>query len=96
MENLQDLISILREARSLLALESNDFSWASWIDQNQAMAEIDSVITELENGLIPDIGVLFAPTGPIQEVSLSSGWGIEFIRLAKRFDKVYKIVKKQS
>ena len=42
------------------------------------------------------IRVLFAPTGPIQEVSLSSGWGHEFIKLAERFDKEYEIVKNQS
>jgi hypothetical protein len=30
--------------------------------------------------------VLFAPTGPIQEVSISSGWGEAFLSLAERFD----------
>ena len=96
MERLQKLITVLREARALLALESNDFSWSSWRDQNQAISEIDSIITSLENGSIPEIKVLFAPTGPIQEVSLRSGWGNEFIELAERFDKEYEIVKNQS
>ena len=32
------------------------------------------------------MAVLFLPTGPIQEVSLSSGWGDEFVALADRFD----------
>ena len=32
------------------------------------------------------IGVLFLPTGPLQEVSLSSGWGDEFCALADRYD----------
>jgi DNA polymerase/3'-5' exonuclease PolX len=96
MERLQKLINVLKEARTLLALESNDFSWSSWRDQNQAISEIDSIITSLENGSIPEIKVLFAPTGPIQEVSLSSGWGQEFLELAERFDKEYEIVKNQS
>ena len=95
MEHLQKLITVLREARALLALESNDFLWSSWRDQDQAISEIDSNITALENGSIPEIGVLFAPTGPIQEVSLSSGWGQEFLELAERFDKEYEIVKNQ-
>jgi hypothetical protein len=95
VQNLQDLISIVKEARSLLALANNDFSWSSWIDQDQAISEVDKIITELENGSVPDIRVLFAPTGPIQEVSLSSGWGNEFIELADRFDKAYEIVKNQ-
>ncbi len=96
MERFQKLINVLKEARALLALEGNDFSWSSWGDQYQAISEIDSIITELENGLVPDMRVLFAPTGPIQEVSLSSGWGQEFLELAERFDKEYEIVKNQS
>ena len=95
MEHLQKLITVLKEARALLAMESNDFLWSSWRDQNQAIAEIDSIITALENGSVPDIRVLFAPTGPIQEVSLSSGWGSEFLELAAQFDKEYEIVKGQ-
>ena len=96
MERLQKLITVLREARAWLALEGNDFSWSSWRDQNQAISEIDSIITKLENGSIPDMRVLFAPTGPIQEVSLSSGWGNKFMELAERFDQEYEIVKNLS
>ena len=33
-----------------------------------------------------DLTVLFAPTGPIQEVSLRSGWAEEFLMLAEEFD----------
>jgi hypothetical protein len=96
MKRVQKLIKVLRQARVLLALESNDFSWSSWKDQNHAISEIDSIIISLENGSIPEIGVLFAPTGPIQEVSLSSGWAQEFLDLAELFDKEYEIVKNQS
>jgi hypothetical protein len=96
MEDLQKLIAILKETRILIARDGNDFSWSSWIDQEHAFSEIDSVIASLENGLVPEIGVLFAPTGPIQELSLSSGWGDEFLELAERFDKEYAIVRNRS
>jgi hypothetical protein len=96
MEHLQKLIAILKETKTLLALDDNDFSWSSWPDQNQAVSEIDSIITALENGSVPEMGVLFGPTGPIQEVSLSSGWGSEFLELAERFDKEYAIVRNRS
>jgi hypothetical protein len=33
-----------------------------------------------------ELSVLFAPTGPVQEVSVSSGWGDEFLILANEFD----------
>ena len=96
MERLHILITILKEARSFLAREGNDFSWSSWKDQDQSISEIDSIIRNVENGAVPDSRVLFAPTGPIQEVSLSSGWAHEFMELAERFDKEYEIVKNQS
>lgn len=96
MKDLRKLIGILKETRTLIARDSNNFLWSSWTDQNQALSEIDSIIAELENGSVPEIGILFAPTGPIQEVSLSSGWGHKFLALAERFDKEYAIVRNQS
>jgi hypothetical protein len=96
MEDLRKLVGILEEARALIARDGNDFLWSSWIDQDHAIAEIDSIIAELKDGSVPEIGVLFAPTGPIQEVSLSSGWGNEFLELAERFDKEYAIVRNRS
>jgi hypothetical protein len=95
-EDLRKLIGILKETRTLIARAGNYFLWSSWADQDRALSEIDSMLTELENGSIPDIGVLFAPTGPFQEVSLSSGWGNDFLELANRFDKEYARVRNRS
>ena len=89
MKNLDLLISVMQQAREFLARKDNEFSSSSWEDQDHALTEIDMIITQLQNGLVPDIGVLFAPTGPIQEVGLSSGWGDEFIELAEYFDQAY-------
>ena len=93
---MQGLITVLKQARTFLALEGNDFSRSSWKDQNQAMAEIDAIITSLEKGSLPEIRVLFAPTGPIQEVGLSSGWGRQFLELAEQFDRAYESAKNRS
>ena len=82
------LCDVLREARSLLA-RSDDFAWSSWDDAESAVREVDGLITGIESGALPirgHIEVLFLPTGPIQEVSLSSGWGDEFLALAARCD----------
>jgi hypothetical protein len=42
-----------------------------------ALREVDELSAEVRaGGPVPfELGVLFAPTGPLQEVSLSSGWG---------------------
>lgn len=92
---LEELIEILYSSIELLSLPDNDFSWSSWEDQNNAVSEINDIITKLQKGDIPErvkTGVLFAVTGPMQEVSLSSGWGDTFIKLADKYDEIEKII----
>jgi len=96
VNHLEKLISVIKETRTYLAREANDYSWSSWNDREQALSQIDAILMQLENGSIPGIEVLFAPTGPIQEVSMSSGWSREFLGLAERFDEAYAIAKNQS
>jgi hypothetical protein len=83
------LTDVLREARALLARPGNDFAWSSWSNAADALREVDTLIRSLERGVplsVFRVSVLFAPTGPIQEVSLSSGWGDQFLALAERWD----------
>ena len=89
MNPFSALIAVFERARALLALPGNDFSWSSWEGADACLAEIDALLDRLRSGAMPDeleMSVLFAPTGPIQEVSLSSGWGYPFLELADRFD----------
>lgn len=86
-----ELASVLREARTLLARPGNDFIWSSWEDVDAALDEVDGLVATLGAGRLPSrltVSLLFAPTGPIQEVSLSSGWAKEFLVLASRCDAV--------
>jgi hypothetical protein len=83
------LTQILREARSFLARPSNDFAWSRWERADDALRELDRLIAAVEIGPLPErlgLTVLFAPTGSIQEVSINSGWSMEFLALSARFD----------
>jgi len=83
------LLDVFQRARDLVARPDNDFAWSSWRDSEDALEEIDSVLSRLQRGEIPallEMSVLFAPTGPMQELSLSSGWGNRFLGLAEEFD----------
>ena len=83
------LAAVLREARAYLARPGNCFAWSSWSNAVEALADVDRMLAQLDGERLPermDMAVLFAPTGPIQEVSVSSGWGEEFLALAARFD----------
>jgi hypothetical protein len=86
-----DLIAVLEEAKSLLTMEGNDYTWSSWPDEEAATTELDQFIKALENDEPFDpaeLAFLFAPTGRMQEVSLSSGWGDEFLKLSERSDRL--------
>jgi len=84
------MIEVLEDTKAYLARPENDFVWSSFSDSAHAKKEIDDHIerirkNDFSKGL--DLRVLFAPTGPIQEVSVSSGWGDDFLTLAARFDR---------
>jgi hypothetical protein len=90
MPSLKKLIVVLEEAKRWLALEDNDYAWSSWEDSRAAIEEIDGLLSALRSGVLPgdlNLRIIFAPTGPMQEVSLSSGWGKEFVDLGDRFDE---------
>jgi hypothetical protein len=68
----------------LVARPGNDFAWSAWRSQQEALAEIDDLLAALaEDRLEHDrVKFLFLPTGPLQELALSSGWHAEFMALA--------------
>ena len=91
----EELVKILREARGLLARPKNAFIYCSWKNADEGLAQIDALVNTLEAGALPsrlDLSVLFAPTGPLQEVSIDSGWPDEFIELSRRFDAALEAV----
>jgi hypothetical protein len=86
------LLEILRDTRALLALPNNDFAWSTWENPSDALSELDGFISHIQAGRGidgPKLSILFAPTGNIQEVSMNSGWGEAFLRIAERFDSAF-------
>lgn len=86
-----ELVELLEEIRRLLRLPGNDFVWSPWQTAHEAIAEIDTLTAALAAGdgsAIDRLAVLFAPTGALQEVSIASGWTLEFLKLADRFDRI--------
>jgi hypothetical protein len=75
--------------RTLELVESSQSSlWAN--DEVETISQhLRAAISALESGAPVDLellSVLFAPTGDIQETSLASGWGDEFLSLARAID----------
>ncbi len=83
------LKDILYASIELLSIEENDFAWSGWENAEEAITEVKSFLSVVESGAIPerlDLAVMFAPTGPMQETSISSGWGDTFLKVAERWD----------
>lgn len=89
MARASELIEVLQLARTAVAHPGNDFSWSSWEDATAALKELDGYIDALQSGQSVEplkLEVLFAATGDLCEVSLSSGWSEGYLRLSERFD----------
>ena len=84
-----ELIEILEAARALVSRPGNDYSWSSWRDGEHALSEVDGHLDRLRTGgelHAASVAILFAPTGPMQELAIESGWGGVFGGLADRFN----------
>ena len=93
------LIHVLESTIELISLPDNDFSWSSWENEKEAIAEIRDLISLVKRGDLPErlkVSVLFAPTGSLQELSLSSGWADPFLKLADKYDQVEKLLWKDG
>lgn len=87
MGRLETLLAI-SDMRALVSLPNNDFSWSGWTDVTDALRELDACAHEVTQGRRPTaLDMFFLPTGPLQELSLSSGWGGEYVEVAERYHR---------
>ncbi|MEX0813579.1 MAG: hypothetical protein WD048_15280 [Chitinophagales bacterium] len=96
MSELQPIIDIIQIVREKITDET-DVIWAGYDNPTELQDEIDKELNELKSGnleMLDKFKNRFLPTATFQEISLSNGWGDEFIKLSDRFDKLYKRVRK--
>ena len=91
MSDGAELTAVLTEVLALLRQPGADDSWSGY-DLAELISMLESHLSRLASGSQLDAGslyhleFLFLPTGPLQETSISSGWGDRFLELASRFD----------
>lgn len=84
-----DLINTLEKLLELVQ-HSQESAWAS-MEIDEIQKELGQYIKEIKVGNLKNLKklqVLFAPTGPIQEISLDNGWGEQFVKLAGEIDRL--------
>lgn len=89
------LLSVLATTSNLLAHSTHE-GW-DLSDPSELKDEVDQIIDSIfYNGTagLPEYWtILFAPTGPLQEISIANGWAEIFLKLAEEFDSLEPIVK---
>lgn len=83
------LLVVLARCRALVS-RSEDSVW-SCLEVIFILEKLNRSIRAIESSSpveIDELRFLFAPTGPLQETSLSNGWDGEFLGLAARLDEI--------
>ena len=84
---IERLISALEETISLLR-NSQSSEWST-LSVEELIRSLEAEVGKAKNAKPMDINLLdclFAPTGAIQEISISNGWGTMFLRLSEVVD----------
>ncbi|HVN14732.1 MAG TPA: hypothetical protein VMT73_03250 [Anaerolineales bacterium] len=75
--------------RTLYFLRQSQPSVWSRLSCEEAIGQLEIQLDKIKNSGSFDLAtlkILFAPTGPLQEISISSNWSNEFIELSKTID----------
>jgi len=88
--NIKTIKKEMDKLKHLLSLPSVDVCRSSYDSADEAIAELElletGVINQDENA-ISRLLFLLLPTSDLQEISISSGWGTEFLNIAEVLEK---------
>lgn len=91
LDKYEMLKIIFLEIKQIVDSPNTDTVFSNYNTPNELLDDLDKYIEKLEikdETILSKINFLVAPTNDLQEVSLSSGWGQEFIRLSMEIDKI--------
>jgi hypothetical protein len=86
---IREVVQVVEDVLAILEAEPQDVAWSRWDEPAEMVADLRDHVALLRRGdvsQVPELRLLFAPTGSLQEVAISSGWGERFLGLAARFD----------
>ena len=79
--------------KTLTHLRTSGSSVYSHLSVEQIVQEIETQLAKIQNSQAPDLwqlGLLYAPTGALQDTAIDNGWGDEFLVLASIVDTFMK------
>ncbi len=91
-KDFQKVAEILKRVKSLVSIDS-DTVWSRFDSTAQFLDDLNQDIANIENcnfSTLDKVRMEFGPTSSYQEISISNGWGEEFLKLAEAFDKLFE------
>jgi hypothetical protein len=88
-EALISVISVLKKLKEIIKTTDTNVLWSRFEYEEEVIGKLDDHMKKLHSydfSKIWDLILLFAPTGSLQEISISSGWCNEHLTLASEFD----------
>ncbi len=88
------LTKVVEVTRYFIKQSRKSSLYTSAEEINDILATFDNLLKnhrKLDKKSIREMSVLFAPTGPIQEISIDGGWSKIFFLLAKTVDETLRI-----
>ena len=93
---INEIIGIIELVKNKVS-GSSDVVWTRYDSAKKFRDDLDNYINRLkanDKSCLEELNIVFAPTGSLQEHSISNGWADEYIAIAERFDKLYHASKK--
>ncbi len=94
-EDFQTIAEILIIIRNKIDLET-DVVWTVYDSPQQLIDYLNGYIEKIHAGnseTLSRVYMEFGPTGTYQELSISNGWGNEYVELSKQFDYYHKRIR---
>ena len=89
----QRLAAIIDELLQIVQAHPQDLNWQPYYDDHHALLhDLHDHAERIRNGdpsRLPELKFSLLPTGDLNEIAFSSGWGAAYVRLADEFDELY-------
>jgi len=95
-ENLSNLIILIEKIKDLIKQQGTNVLWTHYNSEEEVIDELGRHIMLLHKGDFSKINtliLLFSPTSDLQELSISNGWGNQYLEIAEKFDKIINEIK---
>ena len=91
----ENLIKLLNKIIELVSTRDTNMVWSTYDTKEVLILELENYIQRLKNSdfsSIEQLISLFLPTGDLQEIAISSGWGEEYLSISKKFDDLIQVI----